>query len=244
MISSLFRTFFFQPLYNAFIVLFDFFPWLDAGVLVILFTLLVKLALFPLSRKAITAQLSMKQIEPELTQIREKYKDKQEQARRTMDLYKTKKVNPFSSIFVIFIQLPIVLALYFVFLRSGLPAVNETLLYSFVPRPENINMAFLGLIDIAGKNYLLALLAGVSSFFQIRFSVQPHKPSTVRSFRDDLARSMNIQMRYVFPIIVFFISYNISGAVALYWFTSNLFTLGQELVVRKKLKSQNTERKT
>jgi membrane protein insertase Oxa1/YidC/SpoIIIJ len=53
----------------------------------------------------------------------------------------------------------------------------------------------------------------------------------------DLAQSMQKQMKYFFPIIVFFISYKISGVIALYWLTSNLFTIGQEIVVRRKVRS-------
>jgi YidC/Oxa1 family membrane protein insertase len=224
-------------------VLFNALPFFDAGVVVILFTVLVKFVLFPLSRKSLVAQAQMKRIEPELSKIRDKHKnDKQEQARRTMELYKEKKINPFSGIFLILIQLPIVFALYFVFLKSGLPQINEDLLYSFVPKPGEINMNLLGLVDISQKSYILAFLAGISSFFQIRFSVPAYKKTgEERSFKTDLARSMNMQMRYFFPVIVFFISYNISGAIALYWFTSNIFTLIQEWIIKRKLNdSQST----
>ena len=58
---------------------------------------------------------------------------------------------------------------------------------------------------------------------------KPTKPN----FQEDFARGMNIQMRYIFPVIAFFISWSISGAIALYWITSNLFTIAQELVIRK-----------
>jgi len=239
--SNIFQTFFFRPLYNGLIFLFNTLPFFDAGVIVILFTILVKLALFPLSKKSVVAQMEMKSIEPDLVAIKEKYKtNKQEQARKTMELYKEKNINPFSSIFLILIQLPIVFALYFIFLRSGLPEINDSLLYSFISHPPSIKIMFLGLIDISQKSYILAFLAGVSSFLQIRYSVPPYKKTDTskRSFQSDLARSMNIQMRYFFPIIVFFISYNISGAIALYWVTSNLFTLGQEFWVRKNFKSK------
>jgi YidC/Oxa1 family membrane protein insertase len=234
--SDIFRTILLQPLYNGFIALMDLLPWLDAGVIVVLFTVLVKLAIFPLSRKAVSSQMELKALEPELTAIRDKHKeDKQEQARKTMALYKEKKINPFSSLLVILIQLPIIFALYFVFLRSGLPSLNEALLYDFIPRPEGINMNFLGLVNITGKSILLALFAGITSFFQIRYSMPAYKKaSDTPSFRDDLARSMNVQMRYVFPVIVFLISYSISGVIALYWTTSNIFTLGQEVFIRKK----------
>lgn len=237
--SSFFHTLFYQPLYNGLILLMDALPWFDAGIIIVLFTLIVKLALFPLSKKAVVAQIEMKRIEPELKKIKEKYKDNsQEQARLTMALYKEKKINPFSSLVTTLIQLPIIFALYFVFLRSGLPIVNQGLMYSFTPSPHSIDMNFLGLINIVNKSIVLAALAGLSSFFQIRFSMPAYKPTEgVKSFRDDLSRSMNLQMRYIFPVIIFFISLKISGAVALYWVTSNVFTLAQEYFVLKKLRA-------
>lgn len=234
--SAFFNTVFYQPLYNGFIFLFDVFPWADAGILVILFTIIIKLVLFPLSYKSAKTQLQMKNIEPELKKIRDSVKDKQEQALKIMELYKSKGVNPFSGLVLIIIQLPIIFALYYIFLKSGLPEINNALLYPFIGVPEGVSMEFLGLINIASKSALLALLAAVSSFFQLKFSIPPMQPKDGPStFKDDLARTMNLQMKYVFPIVVFFISYNISGVVALYWFTSNMFTIAQELYVRRKL---------
>ena len=235
--ASFFNTFFYQPLYNGLIFLFNVIPWADAGMIVVLFTIIVKLILFPLSYKSAKTQVKMKKFEPELKKIREENKDRQEQALKIMELYRKEGINPFMSLVLIFVQLPIVFALYYIFLKSGLPSVNVELLYQpYITVPTNIKMEFLGLIDIGGKSLVLALFAAVSSFLQLRFSVpaMPKRESNA-SFKDDLARTMNIQMRYIFPIIVFFISYNISGAVALYWFTSNIFTIGQELYVKKRL---------
>ncbi len=236
--SSIFHTFFYQPLYNGLIALMGLLPWFDAGVIIVLFTIIVKIALFPLSKKAVITQVEMKKLEPELKKIKEKYKnDSQEQAKRTMALYKEKKVNPFSSIVTTLIQLPIIFALYFVFLKSGLPLINEMLKYSFVPTPINVNVLFLGLINITNKSTVLAVLAGISSYFQMKHSIPSlPTPTGEKSFQNDLSRSMSMQMKYVFPVIIFIVSLNISGAVALYWVTSNLFTLAQEVFVMKKLK--------
>jgi YidC/Oxa1 family membrane protein insertase len=237
--SGIFHTFFYQPLYNGFIYFMDVVPGIDAGVAIVLFTILIKLVLYPLSRKATIAQVLMKKLEPELNSIKVKHKDdKQLQAKLTMELYKREKINPFGSILPMIIQIPIIFALYYIFLRSGLPDINSDLIYSFTARPEFINMNFLGLINITQKSVILALLAGVSSFFQMKFSLASQgvpQQGSDGSFQSELARSMNMQMKYVFPVIVFFISYKISGVVALYWFTSNLFTLAQDYYIRTKL---------
>ena len=236
----MFNLFVYQPLYNGLVFLINIIPWADAGIVVVVFTVLVKLILFPLSKKAVVTQLKMKKIEPELKLLKEKYTNKQKQARQIMLFYKEKGVNPFSSFFLILIQLPIIFGLYKIFLNPNLTVINSTLLYSFVAAPHTINMLLFGLIDISQKSLILAIFAGVSSYFQVQFSVPalPKKESKDKpSFKDDFVRSMNIQMRYFFPLLAFFISWNISGAIALYWITSNLFTIGQEVVVRRKLEN-------
>ncbi len=240
---AFFITFFYQPLYNGLIALINILPFADVGIAVILFTCVVKLVLFPLSRKAIVTQLRIKEFEPELNKLKKKYeKDKQEQARKMMEFYKEKGINPFSSILQILIQMPIVISLYYIFLRAGLPEINQDLLYSFVAVPQEVNMLFLGLVDISERSVILALLVGISSFFQIRFSMPKLKPRGKEdSFKEDFARSMNVQMRYVFPVLLFFIALSFSGAVALYLLTSSLFTIGQELYVRKRIQPSSVE---
>lgn len=234
--SFLYHTFFFDPLYNVLVLLFKILPIIDAGIAVVILTILVRLILFPLSRKAVLTQMKMAEISPALAEIKEKYKDKtEEQARLTLALYKEKGVNPFSGILVIIIQIPIILALYQIFLHF--PEVNAALLYSFVTIPEHISTTFLGFLDITAKSAPLALLAAVSTFFQFQISAQGQTQPKGNSFGDNLTRSMQTQMKYFFPVIVFFISYKISGVIALYWLTTNLFSIGQELYVRKNIKT-------
>ena len=131
--SYLFNTFFYNPIYNGLIFLVAYFSWVDLGIAVILITIIVKLILFPLTKKSIKTQLKIKQIEPKIKEIKEKYKNNREElAKKTMDLYKDNKINPFSGFFLILIQLPVLFALYFVFLKGGLPNINTELIYSFI----------------------------------------------------------------------------------------------------------------
>jgi len=180
----------YQPLYNGLILLMGLLPWFDVGVIVILFTIIIKLILFPLSQKATITQMRMKEIEPELSAIKVKYKDDTKtQAEKTMEVYKKNKVNPFSSVLVVLIQLPIIFSLYYVFFKSGLPGINEDLIYSFTPRPQMINMEFLGLINVAQKSLFLAFAAGITSFLQAKFAMPALGPIKENpTFQDDLAR--------------------------------------------------------
>jgi YidC/Oxa1 family membrane protein insertase len=207
---------------------------------VIILTAIVKLILFPISQKSIKTQVKMKDLEPELAKIKENYKDKrEEQALKTMALYKERGINPFASILLLFIQIPIILGLYLVFVNGGLPNIDMAHIYSFVPIPTDIDMNFLGLIDMSKKSLILAILAGISQYFQALVMPVPQrkKEGSAPSFQDDFARSMSMQMKYVFPVMIFFFAWSISGVIALYWTVSNLFTIGQELYVRKKLKN-------
>jgi YidC/Oxa1 family membrane protein insertase len=248
--SFLYHTIVYNPLYNGLIFLMDVLPWIDAGVAIVIFTIIVKLILFPLSKKAVRTQIKIKKIEPELTELKKKHKDdKQAYALKTMELYRTNGVNPFASIILLFLQLPIIFALYRVFM-VGFSNINADILYSFVRVPEMINTHFLGLFDVAGKSIVLAVLAGVTSFIQIRYSLPPTPKTPVNTenmtkeerFKHDLTRTMGIQMKFVLPVLAFIVSWTVSGAIAVYWITSNLFTLGQELVIRRSVAKEDIKK--
>lgn len=234
MLTNLWNFLLYKPLLNILAILVSIVPGGDLGVAVIILTIIVKLVLFPLSKRSIVSQAKMNLLAPELNLIKKSGKSKEEQAKLTFELYKKNKTNPFSGCLLILIQLPIIFALYFVFLK-GLKFDNG-LLYSFVQAPENINMHFLGLIDIGKKSLLLAILAGVSQFFQAYYMPKPPPPSADNkgSFQESFAKSMQIQMKYVFPFLVAFIAYSVSGAVALYWVTSNIFTIFQQIYINKR----------
>ncbi|MCH8049970.1 membrane protein insertase YidC [Patescibacteria group bacterium] len=243
MISGLFHTLFYDPIYNGLIFLIDIVPLSDVGIAIILITVLVKLILFPISQKAVRTQFLMRGLQPQLERIKKKYaKDKQAQARKTMDLYKEKGINPFSGILLIFIQIPIIFALYWVFFRGGLPEIDLSILYSFINEPSKINMNFLGLIPMDGRSIVLAFLAGLSQYFQIKLSLPDLKKRDDKaSLKDDFARSFQLQMRYMLPLFIFGFSYFVSAAVALYWFTSNIFAIGQEIFLRGRLAKEKKD---
>ncbi len=234
--QQLWNLILYKPLINALAFLVSVIPGGDVGIAVILLTLLVKAILFPLSQRSIESQAKMNILNPEIKKIKESGVSKEEQARLTMELYKNNKTNPFSGCLLVLIQIPIIFALYFVFI-NGIK-FNSDFLYSFIHVPMNPNMNFLGLLDISKPSILLALLAGASQFFQAYYMPKPIPSSSkTRSFQDSLASSMNMQMKYIFPIIVVLIAYKISGAVALYWITSNIFTIWQQIYISKKKKA-------
>jgi YidC/Oxa1 family membrane protein insertase len=245
MIKAAFFTLVYEPLYNGLVYLVDILPSHDIGIAVVLLTIVVKIILFPLSRQAVRTQIAMREIAPEVEVIKEKYKEKQEeQARAIFALYKERGVRPFSSFFLILIQFPILFGLYYVFWKGGFPSVDPSILYSFVPVPESVNMKFLGLIDMDQRSVILAAFAGLTQFVYARLSMGPRKPrekAKEASFSADMAHSFDLQARYVLPIIVAGIAYTVVAAVPLYWTASNLFMIAQEFAMGRRFKDKSTE---
>lgn len=233
-------TLFYQPLYNGLVFLLGALPFADVGLAVILFTILIKLVLMPLSKKSLETQVKLKKLEPEINEIKAKYKtDVALQGTKIMEIYRTNGINPFSGFLLILIQLPIIFSLYYIFLRAGLPNINIDLLYSFVPIPANIDMHLLGKFNLAEKSIILALLAGITQFLVTWRALPPHEKKkgagSEFSMKDELAKSLNVQMKYVMPIVIIFIAYSLSAVVALYWTTSNAFAVIQEYFIRKRI---------
>lgn len=240
MISSVFNAVLYNPLYNAFIGFVGAFPWVDAGIVVIIFTLLIKLILFPISQKSVKSQIEIKKIQPEIDAIKLKYPDnKQEQALKTMALYKERGVNPFSGILLAFIQLPILIALYMVFYKGGLSEIHTDVLYSFIKAPEHINTMFLGILDVTKNSTIIAIIVALGQYLQIKFTMPAIKPppdgKKDTSFQGELAKSMSMQMKYVMPAFMFFIARSFPALVSLYLITSSVFAIGQELYMRRKI---------
>ena len=233
MLSNIWDIVLYKPLVNILAFLISVTPGGDVGVAIIVLTILVKVILYPLSQRAIVSQAKMNLLAPELNKIKASGASKEEQARLTFELYKNNKTNPFSGCLLILIQIPIIFALYYVFLK-GMKFENG-ILYSFVQAPEHVNMLFLGFLDIGGKSLVLAILAGFSQYLQAHFMPQPTKPKEkTGSFQESFAHSMQMQMKYIFPFLVAFIAYSVSGAIALYWLTSNVFAVGQQIYANKK----------
>lgn len=239
MFSYIWHTLFFDPIYNGLVFFIDIIPGGDVGLAIIAITVVVKFILLPLSIKAARTQKIIREIEPQLKELKEKYKDDRAKlAEATMALYREAGMNPFSGIFLMLLQIPIVIALYFSVLNGGgfpLPDIHTALLYSFVPTPETVNMFFLGLVDITAKSLPLAVLAGLTQFIYAQMSLPalPARKEGESDLKADFTRSMHMNMRYVLPLIIGVISYTLSASIALYFTISNLTMIAQEFVVRK-----------
>jgi YidC/Oxa1 family membrane protein insertase len=238
MISAFFHTIIYAPLYNGLVFFVSAIPTHDVGIAVILLTIVVRVIIYPLSRRAILSQMAMKKVAPEVEELKKKHKDKPaEQSQAIFALYRQRGVHPFASFGILIIQIPVVLGLYWVFVRGGLPTVDPNILYSFIHVPPSVNMFFLGFIDMAAKhNIILALLVVLTQFIYTRLSMG--KPGTQTageaSLSTDMAKSFDVQARYILPLIIGFISYSVAAAAPLYWITSNLFMIAQEYITGRR----------
>ncbi len=236
----MYQNFIVEPLYNALVFILNIIPFGDLGLAIIILTVIVRAILFPISRNAIRSQIKMKEISPKVKEIQDKYKnDRQIMATEMMKVYRENNIKPFSSILLILIQLPIIFALYFVFMREGLPNINTDILYSFISVPATVNVVFLGFITLTAKSYLLAFTAAMSQLIQAHIMVANNKPTgnaeagSKEKMMEDIMKGMNVQMKYVLPVIMFFISTQLGALLALYFTTSNLFSIGQELYLKR-----------
>ncbi len=240
MISAFFNTFFYNPIYNALVALVALVPGSDIGIAVILLTIIIRLILLPFSLSAARTQRAMKNLEPQLKELKEIHKgNKEKEALGTLALYKEAKVNPFASILMVFIQIPVLLALYFVFFNEPFSGEYTEILYSFTPVPQDVSLKLLGLIAVTGKSIVLAVLAGLTQYLQAHLSLAgTMKPSSTGGMQGDFQKIMGFQLKYVFPVLIGVISYTTSSAIALYFITTNIAGSLQELYVRRALASE------
>jgi YidC/Oxa1 family membrane protein insertase len=232
---DLFHTLIYLPLHNLLVFFVDVMPGADLGLAVIAVTLTAKFVLLPLSLEAAKTQKAMKALEPELKELKERYKDdKEAQARELLALYKAKDVKPFASILMLFVQIPIVFGLYFVCKDAITTVLDPSLLYSFLTVPGNLSPEFLGLFSVASTSYVLAVLAGATQFVQAWYVIPvPEKAGTEPgTMQEEFMRAMALQARFMLPVVIGLFALT-SGAIALYFSASNLFMLGQEFLVRK-----------
>lgn len=240
--GEFFNTILYEPLFNALIFLYDAIPGTDMGIAIILLTLVIKLLLFQPSLSALKAQKSLQDLQPKLREVQEKYKDNREElGKKTIEVYRTHKVNPFSSCLPILIQLPILWVLYRVFFNgieldaeSGLLMPNQVEhLYGYLQAKyatQAIDSTFLGLVDLSATgNVILAVLAGALQFWQTRMLQRTRPKVQTKGSRDeDLMANMNRQMLYVMPIITVIFGYQFPAGLALYWTVNILYSIGQQ----------------
>ena len=235
--GNFFNIILYQPLFNLLVLLYVTFQ--DLGVAIILMTIIIRVILYPLFYKSFKNQTLMQKIQPEVQKIQHDHKDNREkQAQALMELYRQHKVSPFSGFLLILVQLPILIVLYQLFLK-GLTPEAFTNLYPFMTAPEQIYSTFLGLIDLKNPSILIVVLAVVLQYVQGRLSL----PKTDKS-ADSPTAKISRSMIFIGPVLTLIVLVKLPAAIGLYWLVSSGFSIGQQLLINKKLKNNtgNNER--
>ncbi|MEK7164473.1 MAG: YidC/Oxa1 family membrane protein insertase [Patescibacteria group bacterium] len=231
---NIFTTLFYQPILNLLVWLHNFIPGNDFGWSIVALTVLIKIILWPLSGKSLKSQKALQDLQPKVDALKTQYKDNKEAlGRAMMDLYKAEKVSPFSSCLPLLVQFPFLIAIYQV-LNDGLQNGSLDKLYSFVARPEAVNMVFLGIFDLSKASIILALVSGAFQFWQTKMLIHKPQPAIPGAKDENMASMMNKQMLYVMPILTVVIGATLPGGLVLYWLMNTIVTLIQQIIVLKR----------
>ena len=237
LILTIFNESLTRPVFNLLVWIYNIVPGQDFGIAIIIVTVLLRVLLYPLSDKALKSQKALQALQPKIKEIQKKFKNREEQAKVMMEFYKEHKVNPFSGCLPLLIQLPLLIALYRVFL-TGLDPDSLESLYSFVQSPGALNPMFLGFVNLGQPSHALAILAGASQFLQAKTAFQQAPGMGVTAGKGaDFSKSMQQSMIYMMPLFMVFIAWNLPAGLALYWVVTMLFSLGQQVIINKTFNS-------
>ena len=216
--KNLFNTILFDPLLKTLVFFYQHFH--DMGLAIILLTIIVRFILLPFFYKGAKDQAIMQRLAPKIKEIQKTHKDNlSNQTQELMKLYKEHRVNPLSSLLLLIVQLPILIALYQVFLH-GLKNIT-------------VSHLFLNFIDLSKPNILIIILATIAAFYQGVLSLPKIDKSKVPSPTDKMTRQMALMSPMFTVIILLFLP----SALGLYILIGTIFSVVQQLFINKSLKN-------
>lgn len=246
---QLFTGLFYRPIYNGLIFLAYLAPSHDLGIAIILLTIIIRTILLVPSQKSMKSQRRMQELQPRLNKIKEQHKgDQQRIASETMAVWKEAKISPFGSCLPILMQFPFLIALFYV-IQNGLNPDNTYMFYSPYSNfsLNDINTNFLGLLDLTTANlYVLPLIIGGLQFIQMKLSFakmakkqdeQGQKP------KNEMALANNM-MTYIMPIMIALFTASLPAGVGIYWGTSTIYGIVQQLIINKGGKKKEPDEPT
>ncbi len=191
------------------------------GWAIIVITVLIKLAFWPLAHKSAQSMKTMQRLQPKLQKLKEKYGDDKERLNRElMQLYKTYKVNPMSGCLPMLLQIPVFFALYKVLLQAiELRHAPFMLWINDLSAPDRLTIPGVDIPYLHGIP-VLTLLMGVSMYFQQKMSPSSLDPNQAR-------------MMQILPIVFTFMFINFPSGLVLYWLVNNVLSIVQQYYVNK-----------
>lgn len=182
----------------------------NAGLAIIILTILVRLLLYPLMHKQLKSMQQIQKLQPRIRRLQEKYRnDKEKLNQELMKLYKEEGVNPASGCLPLLAQMPILILLF-----------NVLMSHNFE------NPSFLWIKDLSKPDIVLLILVVLETFL--------HQKLTATVEANPQAKMMN----WIMPIFILIIAYNLPAGVLLYWLISSLIGLGHQIYVMKKFSAE------
>ena len=198
----------------------------NMGVTIILFAILVKIVLYPLTKKSFESMAAMRELQPEMEAIKEKYKDDpQKQQQATMKLFKTAKVNPLGSCLPNLLQIPVLIT-FWRFFQNAIEVRQEPFLWATDLSAPDILLNLPFTIPFMGSHIAgFVLLMTATMVVQMRVSGQGNTASNP-------ALKM---MQYVLPVMLLVIFNRLSSGLSLYYLVYNALSIAQQLLINKQM---------
>ncbi len=183
------------------------------GLVIIIFSILVKIVLFPLTRKSTEATAKMQELQPQITVLREKHGDNQQKLNQEMmKLYKDQKVNPLGGCLPLFLQAPILFSLFNVFRNAiELRQAGFVLWMTDLSKPDTLTI---GSLDV----HILPLIMAGSMFIQQKMTMKDPKQAA---------------LVYIMPVFMIWIFWSMSSGLVLYFTMYNLLSVFEQRAVKK-----------
>ena len=207
------------------------------GISIIIFTVFVKLCLYPLYIKQTKSTAMMSEMQPKIKALQNKYANDQETLNIKMqELYKEEKFNPMGGCLPMLIQMPIIMGL-FALLRNPLRYINkDSMIFAF-------HEPFLWIKDLSQPDpWILPIIAGIATF--IAFTMNRMLQDTGSDAANQSAAMMKM-MQYIFPLMILWMARSFPSGLALYWAVSQIIQIGFNIhlqTMRKKIKREQKER--
>jgi len=229
--KALLKVSIYQPLFNLLVFLIWLMPGNSLGLAIIALTVIIRIIFLPSMLKQGASQEKLRILQPKIKDLQARHKgDKTAQSKALIDLYKEAGTSPWGACLPVIAQMVVLLLLYKVF-QIGLTTARFDLLYDFVPRPSEINTLFFG-IDLSKPDlWILPIIAGVFQFIQSKLSMG--KPS--KDADNPMMTAMS-QVMYVLPVMTVFIGRKFPAALVIYWITTSIFMILQQLYINRFIK--------
>ena len=208
------------------------------GICIIIFTVIVKVCLYPLYIKQIKSTAKMSDLQPKMKEIQTRYANDQETMNIKMqELYKEEKFNPMGGCLPMLIQMPIIMGL-FALLRNPMRYMSDdNMIFAF-------HESFVWIKDLSQPDpWILPIIAGVATF--ISFTMNTMLTDTGNAQANQMA-GMSKMMQYVFPVMILWMARSFPSGLALYWAVSQIFQIFFNIHmshVRNQMKKESEEKR-